>query len=106
MSAEQPTHENPGVQAITMREFAIKYDQPPVEEYVGADAGPDAIVLDYGPPIVVGDSSLPSSKSIQDRKMWDEILGRDQAPAATGHRRLRIAVAAEHMVARLFGHAE
>ncbi len=60
------------IRALSIDQLARKYDFTPPDEYVGTDSG--RLFLDYGPPVVLADSSQRSSGEEDEQKVWQDTL--------------------------------
>jgi hypothetical protein len=59
---------------MTLDELAAKYDLTPPDEFVGPDSS--RYILDYGPPVVLADSSRESSRAQAEGNAWRRRLER------------------------------
>jgi hypothetical protein len=60
----------------SVESLAERYNLRPPDEIVGAESS--RYFLDYGPPIVLADSSQPSERAEREADMWQNILERHQ----------------------------
>ena len=59
------------IRVLSLDQLARKYDFTPPDEYVGTDS---RFFLDYGPPVVLADSSQRSSGEEDEQKVWRDTL--------------------------------
>jgi hypothetical protein len=60
------------VEVRSLESLAERYDLRPPDELVGPKSS--QYFLDYGPPVVLADSTKPSRRAENERELWKNLL--------------------------------